>query len=197
MFSLIKESGNKSFVREYNEKNRSSFEACTFKFNSNLDGRNFLVKSLRFPQRVFPHPCLSPFSRHCPSLYTSPVPPLLFMRTISFAAFNLNASFRIFPSLVCQFLNRYVALSLLSSSFLSFLSSSLLSFSPSFAPNERNALLVKPPLPEIIPYFFHLAYLQNFFFVILYRRETRDLLGGIDTTLKTRTSNLRKVFEPS
>lgn len=112
-------------------------------------------------------------------LYPSPVPPLFFTRTNSSAAFNLNASFKIFPSLVCRFLNRYV-LSLLSTPS---------HFFSRFCPLQ-DSFAVKPPLPEIIPCFFHLVYLQDFFFIILYQRKTRDLFGGIDITLKAQALNV-------
>lgn len=70
---LIKKKKNRKQVmhaRIWWKMNRSSSEACAFKFDSNLDGRNFLVKSLRTSQRVFPYPCLSPFPRLAVPPYT-------------------------------------------------------------------------------------------------------------------------------
>lgn len=167
-------------ARVWWKMNRSSSEACAFKFDSNLDGRNFLVKSLRTSQRVFPYPCLSPFPRLAVPPYTHRPFHLSF----------LWGRFRL-PRLTWMHLSGYSR-----PSFVSFwtgtMPSLLLSFSPcQFIPlflpplallflsyEERDALLVKPPLPEIIPYFFHLVYLQNFFFIILYRRENPWSIRG-------------------
>jgi len=76
---------------------------------SNLDGRNFRISRyvLYICVYIFPSSSLT-FLLSPIFLYLPPVSPLFFTRTISSATFNLNASFKIFSSLVCRFLNRYV-----------------------------------------------------------------------------------------
>lgn len=122
------------------EKNLIIFRST---FNSNLE-RNFRI-SRHISMCVYLLFLVSYFSYFSPVaifLYPPPDPLLFFTRTISSAAFNLNASLKIFPSLVCRFLNRYVLFLSLFLSLSFFLSSPLLStFSLAFAHEERAGLL--------------------------------------------------------
>lgn len=112
---------------------------------------------------VFPYPCLSFFPYIAVLLYPSNVP-LFFTKTISFAAFNLNASFRICPSLVCRFLNRYDVL-------LSLFSSLISTFSLAFAHEERESFALNRPYLKSSPSSFISHTCRASFFIIFYQRE--------------------------
>lgn len=121
---------------------------------------------------VFPYPCLSLFPYIAVLLYPSNVPPLFFTKTISFAAFNLNASFRICPSLVCRFLNRYDVL-------LSLFSSLISTFSLAFAHEERESFALNRPYLKSSPSYF-ISHTCRASFLSFFTNEKRDLVEKIN-----------------
>lgn len=130
---------------KYNKYSKFAlFSKSAFKFNSNLDGRNFRISQRVY--MVFPYIPVSHFSPIALLLYPSNVPPLFFTKTISSAALNLNASFRICLSLVCRFLNRYNVL-------FSFSSPLISTFSLTFAHEERDSFTVNRPYLKSSPFF--------------------------------------------
>lgn len=111
---------------------------------------------------------VSHFSPIAVLLYPSKVPSLFFTKTISFAAFNLNASFRICSSLVCRFLNRYNVLSFFSP---------LLSFPLfplAFAYDERDSFAVNRPYLKSSPSSF-ISHTCIASFLSSFTNEKRDL----------------------
>jgi len=114
-------------------------------------------------------------SYRCPSLFT--------FRSTSFS----RRRFRL-PRLTWMHLSGYSRPSFVgfwTGRMFSHLSSLVFHFFCRFCPRGAGLLCSKPPLPEIIPYFFSLlVYLQGFFFIILYPTRIRDLFRAVDTMLK-------------